>query len=50
MKSSLVGDVFGAVFLLAVLYMLVRPSSPAPAIIAAVTNAFNDLVHLATQE
>jgi hypothetical protein len=47
-KGSL-GDIFGAVFLLAVLYMLVRPSSPAPQIIGAVTSAFNDLVHLATQ-
>lgn len=50
MKASLLGDAFGAVFLLAVLYMLVRPSSPAPQIIAAVSGAFNDLVHLATQE
>jgi hypothetical protein len=44
-----VGDAFGALFLLVVLYMLVRPSSPAPAIVKAVTDAFNGLVHLATQ-
>lgn len=49
MKAHL-GDMFGALFLLAVLYMLVRPGSPAPDIIGAVTGAFNDLVHLATQE
>lgn len=47
MKGA-IGDAFGALFLLVVLYMLVRPSSPAPAIISAVTSAFNDLVHLAT--
>lgn len=47
--TSYVGDAFGALFILAVLYMLVRPGSPAPQIIGAVTGAFNDLVHLATQ-
>lgn len=47
--KSYIGDAFGALFILAVLYMLVRPGSPAPQIISAVTGAFNDLVHLATQ-
>jgi hypothetical protein len=42
------GDFFAAIFLVAVLYMLVRPSSPGPALIQAVTGAFTDLVALAT--
>lgn len=43
------GDAFAVLFVLAVLYMLVRPSSPAPQLVEAVSGAFNDLVHLATQ-
>lgn len=49
MTKGRVGDFFAVVFFVAVLYMLVRPGSPAPDLIGAVTGAFNDLVHLATQ-
>lgn len=49
MTKGAVGEFAAGVFLLVVLYMLVRPGSPAPDIINTVTSAFNGLVHLATQ-
>lgn len=42
------GDLIAAVFMLAVLFMLVRPSSPAPDLIDAVTGAFAGLLSVAT--
>lgn len=47
MKSA-VGDVVAGVLVLAVIYMLVRPSSPAPALVTAVTDMFTGLVAAAT--
>jgi hypothetical protein len=47
--KSQAGDWFALLFLVAVLYMLVRPGSPAADAIGAISGAFNDLVKLATQ-
>jgi hypothetical protein len=45
---GLAGELIGAVFLVAVLYMLVRPDSPGPDLIDAFTSAFDGLLTLAT--
>ncbi len=42
-------DMFAGIFALVVIYMLVRPSSPGPDIIAAASDAIDALVSLATQ-
>lgn len=47
MKSQ-IGDLIAGLFLLAVLFMLVRPGSPAVALVTALTSTFDNLLALAT--
>lgn len=42
------GDVIAGLFVLAVLFMLLRPGSPAAAVVAALTSTFDNLLALAT--